>query len=163
MEEKDLVKVIEFIQGAYNRTLSTEEIKVLQTELKGYDYQKFMDNLKFPLLKKVDYFTVQALHKIIQDDIDLQHLRDSLGIRRFEELYETECQTREADCENDPSFANLRCYLNVSYTVSTKGKMLLVTFYVDEFGGGAANHGYTETITYNPLTQTHSETKSDFY
>jgi len=88
MEEKDLVKVIEFIQGAYNRTLSTEEIKVLQTELKGYDYQKFMDNLKFPLLKKVDYFTVQALHKIIQDDIDLQHLRDSLGIRRFEELYE---------------------------------------------------------------------------
>ena len=88
MEKEDFNKIVEFIQGNYNRELSRQELKVLKEELKNYDYERFMNNLKFPLLNKVDYFTVQALHKIILDDIDLQHLRDSLGIKRFEELYE---------------------------------------------------------------------------
>ena len=88
MEDKELIKVIEFLQGAYNRQLNKNEIKLIKEELKDYDYEKFINNLKFPLLKKVEYFTVRELHKIVEDDKDLQHLRDSLGIKSFEELYE---------------------------------------------------------------------------
>lgn len=88
MEDKELEKVIAFIEGNYNRTRTGKEIVALKEELKDYDYEKFINNLKFPLLKKVEYFTVQALHKIVEDDKDLQHLRDSLGIKSFEELYE---------------------------------------------------------------------------
>lgn len=88
MDREDFNKIIEFIEGNYNRTLNKQELIALKRELKNYDYQKFIDNLSFPLLKKVDYFTVQALHKIVLDDIDLQHLRDSLGVKSFNELYE---------------------------------------------------------------------------
>lgn len=88
MDKEDFNKIVIFLQGQYNRELNKQELVVLREELKDYTYEKFMNNLKFPLLKKVDYFTVQALHKIILDDIDLQHLRDSLGIESFEELYE---------------------------------------------------------------------------
>lgn len=88
MEDKELIQVIEFLQASYNRQLNNSEIKLLKEELKDYDYEKFINNIKFPLLKKVDYFTIQALHKIVEDDKDLQHLRDSLGIKSFEELYD---------------------------------------------------------------------------
>lgn len=88
MENSELIKIVEFIQGAYNRTLNPSEIRLLKEELNGYDYDLFMTSLKYPLLKKVDYFTIQALHKVIEDDKGLQHLRDSLEIKSFEELYE---------------------------------------------------------------------------
>lgn len=88
MENSELIKIVEFIQGAYNRTLNPSEIRLLKEELQGYDYEEFIRSLKYPLLKKVDYFTIQGLHKIVEDDKDLRHLRDSLGIKGFEELYE---------------------------------------------------------------------------
>lgn len=88
MEDDELIKVIDFIEGYYSRKLDVKEIKAIKEELKDYDYEKFMNNLKFPLLKKVEYFKVQALHNIIEEDKDLQHLKDSLGIKSFDELYE---------------------------------------------------------------------------
>ena len=88
MEDKELIKTIEFIQGAYNRTLTAPEIKLLKEELKDYDYNKFIEKLKFPLLKKVDFFTVASLHKIIEEDQELERFKQSLGIKSFDELYE---------------------------------------------------------------------------
>lgn len=88
MEDKELIKTIEFIQGAYNRTLTAPEIKLLKEELKDYDYNKFIENLKFPLIKKVDFFTVASLHKIIEEDQELERFKQSLGIKSFDELYE---------------------------------------------------------------------------
>ena len=88
MEDKELIKTIEFIQGAYNRNLTSPEIKLLKEELKGYDYDKFMENIKFPLLKKVEYFTVASLHKIIEDDKELEEFKKHLGITSWEELYD---------------------------------------------------------------------------
>lgn len=88
MEDKELIKTIEFIQGAYNRTLTAPEIKLLKQELKGYDYDKFMENIKFPLLKKVEYFTVASLHKIIEEDKELEEFKKHLGIESWDELYD---------------------------------------------------------------------------
>lgn len=88
MEDKELIKTIEFTQGAYSRTLTAPEIKLLKEELKDYDYNKFIENLKFPLLKKVDFFTVASLHKIIEEDQELERFKQSLGIKSFDELYE---------------------------------------------------------------------------
>lgn len=88
MNNDDLEKVVEFIEGAYNRKLEVAEIKLLKRELKDYTYESFMENLEYPLLKKVDYFKVQALHKIIEEDKELQELKDRLGIKSFDELYE---------------------------------------------------------------------------
>lgn len=88
MDNDNLEKVVEFIEGAYNRKLEIAEIKLLKEELKDYTYESFMENIKYPLLKKVDYFKVQALHKIIEEDKELQDLKESLGIKSFDELYE---------------------------------------------------------------------------
>lgn len=88
MEDDDLIKVVDFIEGYYNRKLEVKEIKAIKEELKGYDFEKFINNLKFPLLKKAEYFKVQALHRIVEEDKELQDLKDSLGIKSFDELYE---------------------------------------------------------------------------
>ena len=88
MDREDFNKIIEFIEGNYSRTLNKQELIALKQELEGYDYRKFVDNLKFSLLKKVDYFTVQALHKIILEDKELEELKFRLGIKSFDELYE---------------------------------------------------------------------------
>lgn len=88
MNEDDLENVVEFIEGAYNRKLEIAEIKLLKDELKDYTYESFMENIKYPLLKKMDYFKIQALHKVIEEDKELQDLKDRLGIKSFDELYE---------------------------------------------------------------------------
>lgn len=88
MDDNDLYKTIKFIEGYYNRKIENNEIVALKDELKGYTYETFLSELKYPLLKKVDYFKVQALHRIIEDDKELQDLKERLGIKSFDELYE---------------------------------------------------------------------------
>ena len=88
MEDDDLVKVVDFIEGYYNRKLDVKEIKIIKEELKDYTYESFMENIKYPLLKKADYFKVQALHKVILENKELQDLKERLGIKSFDELYE---------------------------------------------------------------------------
>ena len=88
MDNDNLEKVVEFIEGSYNRKLEIAEIKLLKEELKDYTYESFMENIKYPLLQKVDYFKVQALHKIILENKELQDLKERLGIKSFDELYE---------------------------------------------------------------------------
>lgn len=88
MDDNDLYKTIKFIEGYYNRKIENNEIVALKDELKDYTYETFLSELKYPLLKKVDYFKVQALHRIIEDDKELQDLKERLGIKSFDELYE---------------------------------------------------------------------------
>ena len=88
MNKVDGQKLIEFIEGYYHRKLEPNEIKALAEELKDYDYDKFTENIKFPLLKKVEYFTVSNLHKIIEEDKELQEFKKHLGIQSWNEIYE---------------------------------------------------------------------------
>lgn len=88
MAQNELIKIIDFIEGHYARKLDIKEIKSLSEELKDYDYEKFINNLKTQLLLKVEYFTVEKLHNIIEEDKKLEHLRQSVGIKSFDELYE---------------------------------------------------------------------------
>ena len=88
MEDRELIKVAEFIEGFYNRKLEKSELIVMRDELKDYDYDKFMRNIKFPLTKKVRYFNLRELANIIEQDKELDHLRDSLNISNFDELFE---------------------------------------------------------------------------
>ena len=79
--------------------------------------------------------------------------------RQYDEL----CDSRKQDCEQDSSCANLKCYIHVTYTLTMAQERVLVVFSVREFGGGAAEHGYTETIVYNIKTEKHREIKSNCY
>lgn len=88
MDNNDLIKIIEFIEGYYHRKLEKTEIKALSEELKDFTYDSFMKELKFPLLKKVEYFTVAQLHKIIEEFKELEKLKERLGIKSFDEIYE---------------------------------------------------------------------------
>lgn len=88
MEDKELARVIDFIEGYYSRKLDSNEIKAIKFELKDFNFEKFHKELSFPLLKKVEYFTVAQLHKIIEEYKDLQAMKSDLGINSFEELYE---------------------------------------------------------------------------
>lgn len=88
MNKVDGQKILEFLEGYYHRKIEPNEIKVLAEELKDYDYDKFMENIKGPLLKKVDYFTISNLHKIIEDDRELEVYKKHLGITSWNELYE---------------------------------------------------------------------------
>ena len=88
MEDKELALVVEDIEGYYRTTLSGKELRTLKEELKGYDYTRFVSDIKCQLLKKVDYFTIQALHKIVEEAKEIQDLKNRLGIKSFDELYE---------------------------------------------------------------------------
>jgi len=88
MTEKDLVKVVKFINGYYSRELQENEIIALKRELKDFDYETFKNNLEYPLLRKVEYFSVAQLHKIIEDYRELEKMKEHFGIKSFDELYE---------------------------------------------------------------------------
>lgn len=88
MNKLDGQKVIEVIEGYYHRKLEPAEIKALSEELKDWNFEMFEKELKYPLLKKIEYFSVAQLHKIIEGYKQLEELKKRLGIKSFEELYE---------------------------------------------------------------------------
>lgn len=88
MDNEDLMKIIECIEGMYHRELDKAEIKLLKEELNNYTYESFVENIKFPLFKKVEYFTIQKLHKIVEEAKELQEFKEHLGIKSFNELYD---------------------------------------------------------------------------
>lgn len=88
MDDKDFIKIIEFIQGAYNRILSNSEIKIIKDELKDITYKEFIESIKTTLLAKADYFTVQGLHKVADDYREAREWLQRAGLKSFDELYE---------------------------------------------------------------------------
>ncbi len=88
MEDKELARVIDFIEGYYSRKLDSNEIKAIKFELKNFDFEKFHKELSFQLLKRVEYFSVAQLHKIIDEYKKIQKFKESLGINSFDELHE---------------------------------------------------------------------------
>lgn len=88
MIKEDFNKIVDLIEGSYNRELDRKELVLLKEELKDYTYESFIENIKFPLLKKVEYFTIQKLHKIVEEAKELQEFKEHLGIKSFNELYD---------------------------------------------------------------------------
>lgn len=89
MDNKELIKVIDFIEGYYHRKLEASEIKATKEELKDIkSYEEFIENFKQPLLARVQYFNVVQLHKLIKErEQTLKFLRDA-GVKSWEELYD---------------------------------------------------------------------------
>ncbi len=88
MEDKEVVRVVDFIEGYYSRKLDSNEIKAIKFELKNFDFEKFHKEISFQLLKKVEYFNVSALHRIIDEYKELEAFKQHLGINSFDELFE---------------------------------------------------------------------------
>ena len=88
MNKIDGEKTVNLIEGYYNRKLSDKEIRALAEEVKDITFYEFVNEIKFPLLKKVEYFTVAKLHKIIEEFKELREFKRSLEIKSFDELYE---------------------------------------------------------------------------
>ena len=70
MADKELMKVVEFIEKYY-RKLKIEEIKALKDELKNYNYQTFLEVIKPKLLANVKYFNIATIHQIIQENAEI--------------------------------------------------------------------------------------------
>lgn len=88
MDDKDFIEIIKFIQGAYSRKLSDDEIKLLRTELKDISIEEFKEDIEFTLMKKVDYFTIQALHKILEEHREIRNWLKGSGLKSLDDLYE---------------------------------------------------------------------------
>ena len=88
MNRVDGQKVIEYLEGYYRVKLNPEEIKLLSEELTDYNYESFKIRLLYPLLKKVSFFTISELHKVIEEDKQIQEYKQRLGIQNFDEIYE---------------------------------------------------------------------------
>ena len=88
MEKENYTKIVELIEGYYSRKLDKNELLALKDELKDKTYEVFINDIKLPLLKKVEYFSVANLHKIIEDYRELEEMKRNLGIKSFDELYE---------------------------------------------------------------------------
>lgn len=88
MSKTEMMKVARFIQAYYNRDLKEDELRALEHELADISMENFINDIKLPLLKKVDYFTMAQLHKLIEDFKELEELKRHLGIKSFDELYE---------------------------------------------------------------------------
>lgn len=88
MNKVDGKKLVDFIEGYYHRKLEKNEILALAEEVKDFTFDEFIENIKFPLLKKVEFFLVAQLHKIIEEYKEMQKFKESLGINSFDELYE---------------------------------------------------------------------------
>ena len=88
MIDTELIKVARWVNGYYHRELTEDEIIAIKRELADITYPEFKEHIEFSLLKKVDYFTVQALHKIIEDFREMRNWLKESNLNSFNDLYE---------------------------------------------------------------------------
>ena len=88
MNKAEVKEVARFIQAYYNRELKEDEIRAIEIEVSDLSMNDFIENIKFPLLKKVEFFSVAQLHKIIEEYKELEEMKRHLGIKSWDELYE---------------------------------------------------------------------------
>ena len=81
-------RILDYLEGMYSRKLSDKEVLVLDDMLSNETLESFKNKYEFVLAKKVDYFTPAKMQQLIDEDKGLQHLRESLGVNSFNELYE---------------------------------------------------------------------------
>lgn len=88
MDNKELVKVVDFIEGYYHRKLEVGEIKAIKEELKEFSFDEFIQDFKYPLLKRVQYFSVVQLHKIFEEHKELEEMRKRYNVKSWDDLYD---------------------------------------------------------------------------
>lgn len=88
MNKVDGQKTIDFIEGYYHRKLDKNEIMALAEELKDFSFEDFMKNIRFPLLERVQFFTVAQLHKIIEEHKELEEMKKHYNVKNWDDLYD---------------------------------------------------------------------------
>lgn len=81
-------KILDYIEGMYSKKLSDKEIFVLNKMLKNETLESFIEKYEFVLTKRVEYFTPAKMKQLIEENKELQELKNRLGIKSFDELYE---------------------------------------------------------------------------
>lgn len=84
----EVLKIINFIETYYYRHLSDEEIIAIKNELNGYSYDKFIANIKEPLLTSTKFFTIADLFRVIDSQKDSENFLKNSGIEEWDELYD---------------------------------------------------------------------------
>ena len=89
MEKQEFERIVDYIEGMYHRKLETKELKVLKGEVNFCkDFEEFKNKFAFTLLKRVEYFTVQQLHQLIEERKETENFLKLNGLNSFDELYE---------------------------------------------------------------------------
>ena len=70
-----------------NKKFTPEEYKTGYEMLKDYTTEQFDEFIEL-MLKKMEYFSLANLKKIIEDVENTEKLRKSLGLKTWDELYE---------------------------------------------------------------------------
>ena len=86
MKKNEFIKIINFIEGYYGRSLSKNELISLKEELKDCSYSFFIENIKDNLLKS-QYFTVAEVHRLKQNIIDSEEFLRRTGLKSWNDLY----------------------------------------------------------------------------
>lgn len=88
MSDEDLEKVINFLESYYSISLTDNQLLAIKEELESYTFTEFLQRIKQPLLKEVNYFTVAGLHRVIEADKRAKEwLNQFTGIDSWEDLY----------------------------------------------------------------------------
>jgi len=89
MNKEEFQKIVDYIEGMYHRQLETKELKILKEEVTFCkDFEEFKNKFAFTLLKRVEYFTIQQLHKLIEERKETELFLKQNGLNSFDELYE---------------------------------------------------------------------------
>lgn len=88
MTRDEFKQAMNSIEGYYHRALEDNEVSALYDELQNLTYETYKSDIEFPLLKKIEYFTVAGLHRIIEEYNGLEEMKRHLGIKSWDELYE---------------------------------------------------------------------------
>lgn len=87
MTRSDGEKVKNFIETYYKTELNEDEIIELSKELKEYNYERFNNEIKDSLLHNVSYFTIAALHSIVQRNNRMNKFLKDNGKSSWNEFY----------------------------------------------------------------------------
>ena len=87
MTKSDGEKVKNFIETYYKTKLTEDEIIALSRELKEYNYERFNNEIKDSLLYDVKYFTIAALHSVIQQNSRINKILKDNGKSSWNEFY----------------------------------------------------------------------------
>lgn len=88
MVRQDFIKFRDEVEAYYHRNLDRNELIALNNELKDINYQEYAESIKKAMLRKIEYFTVAQVSKIVEEYKKTKQYLKNAGMNSFDEIYE---------------------------------------------------------------------------
>lgn len=101
MVRQDFIKFRDEVEAYYHRNLDRNELIALNNELKDINYQEYAESIKKAMLRKIEYFTVAQVSKIVEEYKKTKQYLKNAGMNSFDEIYENQEVIMDIDEKND--------------------------------------------------------------